>query len=123
MENFFDTLAANLADIETIKKNRILDAEGYHDSSVFCHLVKAFQASRDYQGLSPDAFAEVVYDNLIAYGLKTRNKAVIAGHLIVCGDYRDTIDGEDAQDVLPTLNEWEQKKINNYLDNRFDYPW
>lgn len=123
MENFFDSLAANLADIATIKKNKILQSEGYHDSSVFCHLVKAFQASRDYQGLSPDAFAEVVYNNMISYGLKTRDKAVISGHLIECGDYRDKIDGEDAQDVLPTLPEWKQKKITDYLDNRFDYPW
>lgn len=110
-------------DINTIIRGKMLQNEGYHDSSIFCQIVRAFQASREYQGLCPEAFAEVLCESLIAQGLKTRDRAVICGYLVTSNyNYDSFIDGEREEAVMPTLPEWVQSQIRDYLDSRFDYP-
>ncbi len=111
------------ADVETIIRGKILNNEGYHDSSIFCQIARAFEASREYQGLDPVAFAEVLCESLIQQGLKTRDRAVICGYLVTSNyNYDSFIDDEPVEKALPLLAEWEQKQIKDYLDNRFDYP-
>jgi len=110
-------------DIATVNNLKLLLTEGEHDSSLFCQFVKAFEQAHEYQGISPRAFAEVLFENMIAQGLKTRDRACILGHLCHSNyRYDDFINGEIASEVLPTLSEYEQQKIREYFDNRFDYP-
>jgi hypothetical protein len=109
-------------DIATVNNLKLLLIEGEHDSSLFCQFVKAFKQAHEYQGISPRAFAEVLFSNIIAQGLKTREMACILGHLCHSNYSYDFINGEIASEVLPTLSEYEQLKIREYFDNRFDYP-
>ena len=110
-------------DIKTINNLKLLGIEGEHDSSLFCQFVKAFAQAYEYQGTSPRAFAEVLFENMISQGLKTRDRACILGHVCHSNyNYDDFVNGLPVSEVLPTLTYREQQKIREYFDNRFDYP-